>query len=62
MKFKQAFYRIVCFGLMMAAFVANAQAKIVNLHNGWQFRQDGEPKWHAATVPGEVHTDLLKTN
>ena len=60
MKFKKGFYQIVCFGLTMVAFVVNAQTKTVNLHNGWQFRQEGETKWHAATVPGEVHTDLLK--
>jgi beta-mannosidase len=60
MKFKKVFYRIVCMGLTMVAFVANGQTKTVNLHNGWQFRQVGETKWHAASVPGEVHTDLLK--
>jgi beta-mannosidase len=26
---------------------------------GWQFREVGKDAWHAATVPGCVHTDLL---
>ena len=30
-----------------------------HLDSGWQFRQAGKPDWHAATVPGCVHTDLL---
>ena len=60
MKFKKDFYWIVCMCLTTLSFVVNAQNKTVNLHDGWQFRQDGETKWHAATVPGEVHTDLLK--
>ncbi len=25
----------------------------------WEFKQTGEQKWHKATVPGTVHTDLL---
>src|SRR4030095_4392738 len=31
----------------------------VPLSNGWQFREAGKDQWHAATVPGCVHTDLL---
>src|SRR2546428_7941458 len=29
------------------------------LNNGWKFREQGTVKWVNATVPGEVHTDLL---
>ncbi|MGZ9735500.1 beta-mannosidase [Flavobacterium sp. GNP002] len=39
--------------------MANAQNSSVVLKNGWQFRQEKTVKWNAATVPGEVHTDLL---
>lgn len=39
--------------------MANAQNSSVVLKNGWQFRQEKTEKWNAATVPGEVHTDLL---
>ena len=28
----------------------------------WQFSKLGENKWLPATIPGTVHTDLLKNN
>ena len=35
-------------------------AKIeITLTNGWRFRETGKVGWHAAAVPGCVHTDLL---
>jgi beta-mannosidase len=30
------------------------------INSGWTFRQEGKTEWHAATVPGTVHTDLMK--
>ena len=59
MKYKKAFcwFGILCF--INLFFVANAQNSSVVLKNGWQFRQEKTVKWNAATVPGEVHTDLL---
>ena len=66
---------IICFVLMGAAagigsVVARAQAKpaqntVLTLDHGWQFRQiaagaqEGENGWLPATVPGDVHLDLL---
>jgi beta-mannosidase len=47
----------VCF--LLLAFAANAQLTTVSLNNGWQFSRQGENKWHAAKVPGTIHTDLL---
>ncbi len=32
----------------------------MKLHYGWRFREVSKNEWHAATVPGEVHTDLLR--
>jgi beta-mannosidase len=32
----------------------------IQLHDNWEFKQIDSTKWHAATVPGEVHSDLLK--
>ncbi len=29
------------------------------LHDGWEFRKEGDKDWAPATVPGTVHTDLL---
>ena len=59
MKCKKAFcwFGILCF--INLFFLANAQNSSVVLKNGWQFRQEKTVKWNAATVPGEVHTDLL---
>ena len=48
--------------LLFCAFVATySQAPLitVDLDQGWKFREAGKPDWHAATVPGCVHTDLL---
>ncbi len=37
-----------------------AQREIVQLHDGWEFRQVGKEQWRAAEVPGCVHLDLLR--
>ena len=34
----------------------------INIDKNWQFRQAGKDNWAEATVPGCVHTDLLKNN
>jgi len=31
----------------------------IELHNNWEFKQVDSTQWHTATVPGEVHSDLL---
>ena len=36
-----------------------AQTSKTILNKGWQFAKSGSGEWHAATVPGTVHTDLL---
>lgn len=36
--------------------------KITKIIKGWQFKQADQEEWHEATVPGFVHTDLLKHN
>ncbi len=46
--------------LALAAAQAVAQEHVVALDQGWSFRQAGTDTWHPATVPGEVHTDLLR--
>jgi beta-mannosidase len=66
---------VVCCALILAAIgigstVARAQAKparnaVVVLDRGWQFHQitagaqEGENGWLPATVPGDIHLDLL---
>ena len=44
--------------LSIVAATAQAQLKQISLNAGWQFSQQGSGKWHAAQVPGTVHTDL----
>ena len=50
---------------IFAASCFAAQPAVVSLNSGWQFHaigNTGHPdaeKWHAAQVPGVVHTDLL---
>ena len=36
--------------------------KETTLETAWEFRQDDSLNWHAAEVPGCVHTDLLRAN
>ncbi len=36
-----------------------AQSSKISLNKGWSFSKLGANEWHAATVPGTVHTDLL---
>jgi len=31
-----------------------------SVHTGWQFREVGKDSWYPASIPGCVHTDLLK--
>lgn len=39
---------------------ANGSRTGISLNEGWKFREAGKTEWHAATVPGVVHTDLLQ--
>ncbi|HEV7747833.1 MAG TPA: glycoside hydrolase family 2 protein [Pyrinomonadaceae bacterium] len=50
--------------LIVSAAIAQSQTKQgrmlkVAIATGWQFHEVGKDDWHAATVPGCVHTDLL---
>jgi beta-mannosidase len=33
--------------------------EIISLHDNWQFKKVGDSVWQSATVPGNVHSDLL---
>src|ERR1035437_9347803 len=54
-----------CGGERSQAQVSAARNAVVALDHGWQFRQitagveQGESGWLPATVPGDVHLDLL---
>ncbi len=50
--------------LTVPVATAQSQTKPGHIHRmtietGWQFHEVGKDGWHAATVPGCVHTDLL---
>ena len=52
----------LCLLILAAAPAVSARdagVRKLPLHAGWKFRQAGKTDWHAATVPGCVHTDLL---
>src|ERR1700732_4225460 len=58
---------ILVFALLgIVLSVAHAAPRtIVELNTGWQFRLrapegSAQPEWREATVPGDVHLDLLK--
>ncbi len=59
MKHKKYFYWFIIVCLTNWSLTLNAQERIIVLKDNWQFRQQGTAKWNNATVPGEVHTDLL---
>ncbi len=55
--------------LLMAGVNSHSQSKpnsptktSMALLSGWQFSEAGKDKWYPATVPGCVHTDLMKNN
>ncbi|MBX9807413.1 MAG: glycoside hydrolase family 2 protein, partial [Flavobacteriaceae bacterium] len=59
MNSKNGFYWLIIFCLTNFSLAVTAQKSSLVLNNNWQFRQVRTAKWNAATVPGEVHTDLL---
>jgi beta-mannosidase len=68
MLFRNRFYLLIQLLLLLLASVSGySQTKTtsgigkltLSINTGWQFREAGKDAWHAATVPGCVHTDLL---
>ncbi len=52
---------LLCFALLLMGLgKASAQQHIQLLHKGWQFAEQGRNNWRPASVPGTVHTDLMK--
>lgn len=45
---------------VLLSAVADAQPFSLPLSRGWVFKEPGKDKWLPATVPGTVHTDLMK--
>lgn len=56
------FFKIKSFGLLLLSLVhlsAVAQKATIELHSNWNYKEVGTAKWFPASVPGEIHTDLL---
>ncbi|MCA1614188.1 MAG: hypothetical protein LC800_08600, partial [Acidobacteria bacterium] len=52
---------VACAAYAQGPAAGRRQAKTLTpLHAGWKFREAGKGVWHAAAVPGCVHTDLLR--
>ncbi len=61
---KRAGILIACALMILAAIITACEEKpsgkaSIELTGDWEFRRAGEGVWHAADVPGCVHTDLL---
>ncbi|KXX67692.1 glycoside hydrolase family 2 protein [Flammeovirga sp. SJP92] len=45
--------------LLIAQVALGSNSEIIQLHKGWSFKQVNTTKWHKASVPGTVHSDLI---
>ncbi len=45
---------------VLIPFLASSQPFKQELNFNWQFREAGSTQWYKATVPGTIHTDLLR--
>tara|TARA_R110002073_G_scaffold336257_2_gene531264 strand:+ start:1528 stop:4020 length:2493 start_codon:yes stop_codon:yes gene_type:complete len=55
------------FILILAAIGFSCQTKhdvpkTIELHSNWEFKKVNDTNWNQATVPGNVHSDLLENN
>lgn len=58
MNYKKKFqwlFTCICF----ANFSSFVVAQNVELKNNWKYREEKTQQWFPATIPGEIHTDLL---
>lgn len=46
--------------LILSSCCNKSAVNQINLNEGWQFTEYGKETWYSATVPGSVHTDLLR--
>ncbi|NQX84455.1 MAG: glycoside hydrolase family 2 protein [Flavobacteriaceae bacterium] len=53
--------------IFIAAILTSCQTEsqtpiIYQIHDNWKFKSTKEIRWHSASVPGDVHSDLLHHN
>jgi beta-mannosidase len=56
---KHSFWFIIlicCFGCQNESDLP----EVISLHNNWEFKKVNDTNWNPATVPGNVHSDLLE--
>ncbi|MEP6930909.1 MAG: sugar-binding domain-containing protein, partial [Flavobacterium sp.] len=58
MNYKKNVHRLICICLLNLSAAAIAQK--IDLKDNWNYREEKTQKWYPATVPGEIHTDLVK--
>jgi len=60
-RYKKTFLLIILIIILLVVFYSESNAQqMIKLSGDWQFRRVGDSTWSNATVPGTVHTDLLK--
>ena len=59
MKKKKTFFALALLLVSAVQIVAQPAPLVKEINDGWMFHKVGTNDWHAATVPGCVHTDLL---
>lgn len=59
MNYQKKLHCVMC--LFWIGFTSIAFAQQIDLKNNWKYREEKTQKWYSATVPGEIHTDLLNS-
>ncbi len=59
---KANLFFILLLSLLISACTREQSSKSQLLNSGWSFRKAGDTEWKVASVPGCVHTDLLKND
>ncbi|WP_343694271.1 glycoside hydrolase family 2 protein [Flavobacterium sp.] len=57
MNYQKKLHWLIC--IYIANFTSVAIAQNVDLKKNWIFREEKKLQWYPASVPGEIHTDLL---
>ena len=59
MKHLKKLYAVACIALLFSCD-EQTQVEVNNLTNNWKYRSTVDSSWRQASVPGTVHTDLLR--
>ncbi|EDP96160.1 glycoside hydrolase family 2 protein [Kordia algicida OT-1] len=56
------FYILLAIAILFNSCAKDDRPTVVNIHQGWEFKQQTDTTWNSATVPGNVYSDLLAHN